>query len=115
MTHRNDYILTSELAVKGLGAGPEFLRILINHAMQAERVKYLQADEYELSEDRIGHANGYKPKTVGRQTVDRTLPTSSNVLALPLVQRIGRNQQDTGWPARSLKTSSLPWQGEAFF
>jgi transposase-like protein len=40
------------------------MRILINQAMQAERSKYLQADEYERTEDRKGHANGFKPKTV---------------------------------------------------
>jgi putative transposase len=64
MTHQNDYTLTSELAEKGLDAVPELLRILINNAMQAERSKYLQAEEYERTEDRRGHANGYKPKSV---------------------------------------------------
>ena len=63
MTHQNDYILTSALAEKGLVAVPELLRVLINNAMRTERAKYLQADEYERSEDRKGHANGYKPKT----------------------------------------------------
>jgi putative transposase len=64
MTHQNDYTLTSALAEKGLDAIPELLRVLINNAMQAERSKYLQAGEYERTEDRTGHANGYKPKTV---------------------------------------------------
>ena len=64
MTHQNDYTLTSALAEKGWEAVPELLRILINNAMQAERAKYLQAAEYERTEDRTGHANGYKPKTV---------------------------------------------------
>jgi putative transposase len=64
MTHQNDYTFTREFAEKGLDAVPELLRVLINNAMQAERAKYLQAEEYERSEDRTGHANGYKPKTV---------------------------------------------------
>ena len=64
MTHQNDYTLTNLLAEKGLEAVPELLRVLINNAMQAERSKYLQAEEYERTEDRTGHANGYKPKTV---------------------------------------------------
>lgn len=64
MTHQNDYTFAEELAEKGLEALPEMMRILINQAMQAERSKYLQADEYERTEDRKGHANGYKPKTV---------------------------------------------------
>jgi len=64
MTHQEDYTVTRELAEKGLEAVPELLRVLINNVMQVERSKYLQADEYERTEDRKGHANGYKPKTV---------------------------------------------------
>ena len=43
---------------------PELIRILVNAAMQAERQKYLAVSPYERSENRQGHANGYKPKTV---------------------------------------------------
>jgi len=64
MTHPNDYTLTQELAGQGLEASPELIRILLNNAMQAERSKYLQAEEYERTAERQGHANGYKPKTV---------------------------------------------------
>lgn len=64
MTHQNDYTFATDLAEKGLEAVPELLRVLINNVMQAERSKYLQAGEYERTEDRKGHANGYKPKTV---------------------------------------------------
>jgi len=64
MTHQNDYTFAEELAEKGLEALPEMMRVLINQAMQAERSKYLRADEYERTEERKGHANGFKPKTV---------------------------------------------------
>jgi putative transposase len=64
MTHQNDYTLTSELVEKGLEAVPELLRVLINNVMQAERSKHLNAEQYERTEDRKGHADGYKPKTV---------------------------------------------------
>ncbi|HSN49895.1 MAG TPA: IS256 family transposase [Bacteroidales bacterium] len=64
MTHQNDYTFANELVEKGLEAVPEMIRVLINQAMQVERSKYLQADEYERTEERKGHANGYKPKTV---------------------------------------------------
>ncbi|HKZ44775.1 MAG TPA: IS256 family transposase [Anaerolineales bacterium] len=64
MTHQDNYTFTKEFAEKGLEAVPEMLRVLINNVMQAERSKYLQAVEYERTEDRKGHANGYKPKTV---------------------------------------------------
>jgi len=72
MTHQNDYTFTEELARKGLEAVPELLRVLINNAMQAERSRYLQAEEYERTEERIGHANGYKPKTVHTRVGDIT-------------------------------------------
>jgi transposase-like protein len=64
MTHQDDYTLPQDLAEKGLETVPELLRILINQAMQAERAKYLNAGQYERTEERKGHANGYKPKTV---------------------------------------------------
>ena len=68
MTHQEDYNLSSdvieELSQNGINAIPDLLRVLLNNAMQAERSKYLQAGEYERTEDRKGHANGFKPKTV---------------------------------------------------
>ena len=68
MTRHSDCTLSAELldliAEQGLDAIPELLRIMINHAMQAERQQYLQAAPYERSETRQGYANGYKPKTV---------------------------------------------------
>jgi len=68
MTHQNDYNLSSkaaeELVKNGWEAIPEMIRILVNYAMQEERAKYLQADEYERTEERKGYANGYKPKRV---------------------------------------------------
>lgn len=68
MTHQQNYNLSSEvieeLSQNGINAIPDLLRVLLNNAMQAERSKYLQAGEYERTEDRKGHANGFKPKTV---------------------------------------------------
>ena len=64
MTHQYDYTLPQDLAEKGSETVPELLCILINQAMQAERARYLNAGQYERTEDRKGHANGYKPKTV---------------------------------------------------
>jgi putative transposase len=42
----------------------EGLRILINEAMRLERSHALQAQPYERTEERTGHANGFKPKTL---------------------------------------------------
>ncbi|HBO33196.1 MAG TPA: hypothetical protein DD636_00380 [Anaerolineaceae bacterium] len=40
------------------------MRILINNALQVERSKFLQAEQYERTEGRKGHANDFKPKSV---------------------------------------------------
>lgn len=68
MTHQEDYNpsekVLEQLAKNGWGAIPELIRILVNQAMQEERAHYLQAGEYERTEERKGYANGYKPKTV---------------------------------------------------
>ena len=42
----------------------EGFRLLVNEAMKAERTYALNAAPYERTEDRLGYANGFKPKTV---------------------------------------------------
>lgn len=68
MTYQTDCTLPSDLleqiSSQGFEFLPELIRILVNAAMQAERQKYLKAAPYQRSEERHGHANGYKPKTV---------------------------------------------------
>ena len=68
MIYKNDCTLTKEylkqLTEQGLEGLPDLVRVLVNQAMQIERENYLHAKPYERSEDRQGHANGYKPKTV---------------------------------------------------
>jgi putative transposase len=49
------------------------LRVLINNAIQIERMKHLRARKYERRPERKGHANGYKPKTVKTRAVEITL------------------------------------------
>lgn len=68
MTHQKDYNLSQylkeELIANGLNGVPELIKIMVDSAMQEERNRYLQADEYERTPVRTGYANGYKPKTV---------------------------------------------------
>jgi len=52
------------LLTQGLDGAGEALRILVNEASKIERAHHLQAQPYERSEERAGHANGFKPKTV---------------------------------------------------
>lgn len=68
MTRPPDCTLSPDLleliAEQGLDALPELMRVVINHAMQAERQQHLQAAPYERTANRQGYANGYKPKTL---------------------------------------------------
>lgn len=68
MTYQNDFTLPDEIveqiAANGMDYLPELIRTMINAAMQIERGKYLKAGLYERNEERQGHANGYKDKTV---------------------------------------------------
>lgn len=52
------------IAESGLDALPDAFRLLLNAAMLLERQKHLSARPYERTEDRQGHANGFKEKTL---------------------------------------------------
>ena len=52
------------LSKEGLDGTGEALRVLLNAAMVLEREKYLGAAHYERNEQRRGHSNGFKPKTI---------------------------------------------------
>jgi putative transposase len=68
MTYREDFTLPVELLERvnkqGFDILPELIQVIINAAMQAERQQYMKAEPYQHTEEREGHANGYKPKTV---------------------------------------------------
>ena len=68
MIYKNDCTLPKEyleqLTAEGLESLPEMIRVLVNQAMQIERENHLNAKPYERSDERNGHANGYKHKTV---------------------------------------------------
>lgn len=78
MTYQEDFTLPAEMleqvAEEGLDFLPELIQVVVNAAMQAERQKYLRAGLYERTANRVGYANGYKPKTmktrVGEITFD---------------------------------------------
>jgi transposase-like protein len=68
MIYKDDCTLPKEylrqLTEQGLEGLPDLVRVMVNEAMRIERENYLGAKPYERSEERQGHANGYKPKTV---------------------------------------------------
>ena len=77
MTYQNDFTLSEtlleQLTTSGLEALPTLFQVLLNAAMQIERQKHLGAAPHERTEQRNGHANGFKDKTlhtrIGQVTV----------------------------------------------
>jgi transposase-like protein len=76
MTYPEDFTLPAELLEQvqeqGLEVLPELIRVILNTAMQAERSEHLNAERYQHSPERQGHANGYKPKTMRTRVGDIT-------------------------------------------
>ena len=68
MTYHEDFTLSTplleQLSAGGLDALPALFQVLLNAAMQIERQKHLGAAPHERTEERMGHANGYKDKTL---------------------------------------------------
>jgi putative transposase len=77
--------LVEELLSNGLEGLPELLRVVVDQAMQVEREKYLQADPYERTAERRGHANGYMPKTVNTR-VGKVTTADVNLRRSPAVE-----------------------------
>lgn len=68
MAHQNKSELLNTvlqlLTEEGTAGLAEGIRLLVNEAMAQERSQFLQAQPYERTESRQGHANGFKPKTL---------------------------------------------------
>ncbi len=68
MTYQDNCTLQPEFMEQIFGQGleclPELIRTIVNAAMKVERQRHLGAAPYERNEERQGHANGYKDKTV---------------------------------------------------
>jgi len=68
MTHHDDPALLNSvlqlLTSQGSSNLAECFRLLLNEAMHQERSAVLKAKPYERCEGRLGHANGFKPKTL---------------------------------------------------
>ena len=75
-THRNqtDLIQTvlQLLLENDQNALAEGFRLLVNEAMKAERAYALNAAPYERNDERLGYANGFKPKTVATRLGEMT-------------------------------------------
>ena len=83
MTHETDYTLLNKV-IQMLSKNDEhkFARVIetvINEAMKVERCQRIQAEPYERNENRKGHANGFKDKTI-------TLASGKIMLKIPQVR-----------------------------
>ena len=76
-----DHVL-EVLSEHGLDGMAEAIRTLMNAAMQVERSEFLRAAPGERSSERIGHANGFKAKTVKSRVGELALRVPQ-VRALP--------------------------------
>jgi transposase-like protein len=82
--HREDTTFASVLETlieNGLDGMAEAMSLLMNEAMRLERSRFLGAEPYERSEERRGHANGYKPKQVRSRAglLDLLVPQTRDV------------------------------------
>ena len=70
MTHHEGEASAAERAMEvlgeeGLGGMARAVELLMNEAMRLERAGFLSAAPNERTPERVGHANGFKPKALG--------------------------------------------------
>ena len=108
MTYQDDFTLSAalldqgsleqgsleQLSPQGLGALPDLFPVLLNAVMQIERQKHLGAAPHERTQERTGHANGYKDKTLNTRLGQITV-------AVPQVREV--NGQGGGFYPQSLE------------
>ena len=98
MTYQNEFTLSEallgQLTADGLEALPTLFQVLLNAAMQIERQKHLGAAPHERTQERTGHANGYKDKTLNTRLGQITV-------AVPQVREV--NGQGGGFYPQSLE------------
>ena len=68
MTHQDQSNVLHEvvelLTDNGCEGYAQVLELILNQAMLIERSQALGAEPYQRSESRLGHANGFKPKSL---------------------------------------------------
>ncbi len=68
MTRNNEFNATETalqmICNNGMDGVADAICLLLNEAIKIERAQVLGAAPYERNEERRGHANGFKPKTV---------------------------------------------------
>src|SRR5438270_6754179 len=65
--------ITELLAENGFDGLAQAVTVLLNEVMKIERAHALGAAPYQRSEQRTGHANGFKPRTIDTRIGPLTL------------------------------------------
>ena len=68
MTHRKNNtgieLVLEEIISNGVEGLKSAVSLLINEAMKVERSRTLKAEPWQRSNERLGYANGYKPRSL---------------------------------------------------
>jgi len=68
MTHQKEHtgieLALEEIISNGVEGLESAVSLLINEAMKVERSRSLKAEPWERSKERLGYANGYKPRSL---------------------------------------------------
>ena len=68
MTHQKEHtgieLALEEIIANGMNGLESAVALLINEAMKIERNRMIRAEPWQRTEDRIGYANGYKPRSL---------------------------------------------------
>lgn len=89
MTHRKEDTtfdtVMETLIGNGMDGMAEAMALLMNEAMKIERSRFLGADPYERTGERLGQANGYKAKTLTTRLgeIGLRVPQTRNVVGEP--------------------------------
>ena len=99
MTHHETDSRTLDRALEiltenGMDGMARALEIVFNTAMKIERSEFLKAGPFQRTDDRIGHANGFKP---------RRLQTRAGALELAIPQVRDLDDDAPGFYPRSLE------------
>src|SRR5574344_1319198 len=104
MAYESEYTLLEQviqmLAANGDNKFSRVIEVVVNEAMKIERAKALNAEPYERTEERTGHANGFKDKTLN-------LATGKVLLKVPQVRGMEFYPRSAGWQRSSMKRLRL--------
>jgi transposase-like protein len=99
MTHQqqsNQFaVLVQMLAEYGFDGMAQAIEILMNEAMKLERSEVMRAAPYQRTEERVGYANGFKPKTVNSRLgqLELSIPQTRGVEFYPSALERGERSE----------------------